>query len=44
MERGSLDCSIVKRSCVWDLGSERCVLVVVRICCEGLLSSNRGLV
>ena len=44
MERGSLYCSIVKTSCVWDLGSERCVFVVVRICCEGLLSSNRGLV
>ena len=44
MERGSLDCSIVKRSCVWNVGRDRCVIVVVRICCEGLLSSNSGLV
>ena len=29
---------------MWDLGRERCVLVVVRICCEGLLSSNSGFV
>ena len=31
-------------SCVWDIGRDTCVIVVVRICCEGLLSSNSGLV
>ena len=31
-------------SCVWDLGRDRCVIMVVRLCCEGLLWSSNGLV
>ena len=31
-------------SCVWDLGRDRCVIAVARVCCERFLSSNSGLV